>query len=216
MKVMTASAQVASFFQPYRTKEFAKESILVFGGDAPVGIFYLLSGTVLQYDVTPQGDKIILNIFKPGSFFPMNWGLDETISPYFLEATDTVKVAIAPRQDVVTFLQAHPEVTMDLLHRLYRGTDGLLERLTSLLGGTAKKRLLVELKIAARRFGVEDPQGIRIPHNERDLAAQTGLARETVNREIQKLKKSGLVHMAGSTITLTSLETLEAELEATD
>ena len=42
-------------------------------------------------------------------------------------------------------LQANPDVVYDLLTRLYRGLDGLLGRMSQLMAGSAKSRLMYEL-----------------------------------------------------------------------
>lgn len=191
----SVSTKVAEFFSQYPLRTYRKGQILVHASDAPAGVYYLAEGRVKQYDVTYRGDEIILNTFKPGAFFPMSYAINRTINDYFLEAEADIAVRRAPADDVVGFIKANPDVLYDLLGRVYRGTEGLLGRMTHLMGGSARSRVLYELLIECRRFGAESDGGVRIEVTETDIAARAGLARETVNREIHKLKQEHIVEI---------------------
>src|SRR5690606_27766063 len=137
-----------------------------------------------------RGEEIVLNLFKPGAFFPMSHALNGGVSPYIFEAAEDVELKMCPSDQVVTFVREHPDILLDLLSRVYRGTDALLGRIVQLVDGSARTRLLYELIIAAKRFGItEDEEAYVLDISEKDLAARAGLSRETVSREIGKLKE---------------------------
>lgn len=96
----------------------------------------------------------------------------------------------------------------DLLSRVYRGTDGLIGRIVHLMAGTARSRLLYELLIEGRRFGRQAATGTVIPANETDLSARSGLARETISREIAKLKRENIITVGKDGIIITDLHRL--------
>jgi CRP-like cAMP-binding protein len=110
-------------------------------------------------------------------------------------------------------MRDNPDVMYDLLARLYRGMDGLFGRIVHLMSGTAKSRLVYELIIECRRFGVTQADGsLLLTANEQDLAARSGLSRETVSREMGKLKHEGLVVIDAAGITIANLQLLESSL----
>lgn len=166
--------------------------------EEPAGIFYLESGQVRQFYLTPLGEEVVVNIFNVASFFPMSWAINETANDYYFQVMSPVKIRRAPADEVLNFVKTNPEILFDLLGRVYRGTDGLQLRLRQLMSGSAQDRLLTELSIAGARFGKLDRRSGKVSINltERDLAAQTGLSRETVSREISKLKRAGLVSLS--------------------
>jgi CRP/FNR family transcriptional regulator, cyclic AMP receptor protein len=125
---------------------------------------------------------------------------------------DEVVVWRAPRDSVLDFLKRNPEVTFDLLARVYRGLDGVLTRMAYLMSGSAYTRLITELLIEAKRFGTTGKDGIKFSITERDLSASAGMTRETVSREMKLLKEKGLVTFQKNILTLKSLEELENEL----
>jgi len=104
----------------------------------------------------------------------------------------------------------------DLLQRIYKGLDGYFLRMEYLMSGTAQARLIAEILIYAKRFGNEEKGKIivGVKLTEKDLASQTGIARETVSREIHKLKDKGLVDFDKNILTVKSLVSLEDELMA--
>jgi CRP-like cAMP-binding protein len=78
------------------------------------------------------------------------------------------------------------------------------------MSGTARSRLLYELLIEARRFGEKQPDGgYVLQSNETDLAARSGLSRETISREMKKLKAQGLVDITKSRIIIHSLDEIK-------
>lgn len=205
--------KVAGFFTQYPRRHYPKGQILIFAGENPEHIYYLASGQVRKYDVSYRGDEVIVNVFKTGAFFPMSWAINHTPNRYFYKTELDSELFITPAEDTLNFMQDNPDVMFDLLSRLYRGMDGLLGRIVHLMSGTAKSRLLYELIIECRRFGTRQAdERLHLTANEQDLAARTGLSRETVSREMAKLKQQGCLSVTSAGITVTGLAALEAAL----
>jgi CRP-like cAMP-binding protein len=142
----------------------------------------------------------------------MAWAINRSPNQYFFEAATDVVVCQAPPDDVVAFLHQEPDVLFDLLSRVYRGTDGILRRIAHLIGGDAKSRLVFEIINSARRFGIADGGAVSIPLKEGDLARHSGMARETVSRVVQGLKKDGLIQVTKVGLLVPDLRKLEDEL----
>src|SRR5680860_374892 len=145
--------QIEDFFQVFRVQEYDKNQILLSPGDKPKEIIQLVSGHLRQYDISNQGDKVIVNVFKKPAFIPMSWAINRTINQYYYETIDRVTLRRAPVEKVVHFVRTNPEVSFDLLRRIYLGTDVVLRRMAHAMGGTARTRIMYELLLEARRFG---------------------------------------------------------------
>ncbi len=203
------SERVKSFFGQYGLRKYKKGQVLILEGDEPKTIYFLETGTVKEYDVDYRGEEIVLNLFRPGAFFPMNLALNGGASQFILEADTDVEIRQAPVQEVIDFISLNPEITLDLLKRVFRGTDALLGRIFQLASGSAKTRLAYELVIAAKRFGEQTEEGYKLDITEKDLAARAGLSRETVSREISKFRSSGALETGGNHIIIPDLKALE-------
>lgn len=202
------------FFAGHRPQTYTPKEILIRADEEPSGVFYLKNGVVKMYAISSQGEEVIINTFRPVSFFPMNWVLNDSISHYYFEAVTEVKIIKAPKDQFLKFLESEPIVVFDLVKRIYKGLEGYFSRMEYLMSGGAQARLITEILIYAKRFGKEsgDNTVINLKLTEKDLAAQTGIARETVSREIHKLKEKGLIDFEKNTLTVKNLLTLEGEL----
>ncbi len=207
---MSVTEKIEAFFSRYPRRTFRKGQILLLNGDELDHVHYLLDGRVKQYDVSYRGDEIVLNRFKPGTFFPVSLAVNPEPSQYIFEAETNIEVYSAPAKDVVAYLQENSDVLYDLLGRVYRGVDGILGRMVQLMGSSARSRLAYELTTEAKRFGKKlDTGGILLETHEHAIGEQAGLSRETVSREIHKFKKEGLIEISLGGIVIKDVEALE-------
>ena len=117
--------KISTFFAEYPIKHFDKGQLLIQAYESPAGIYHMLEGQVRQYDVSAQGNEIVVNIFKPPAFFPMAWAITGMPNRYFFDAAMPVEAHLAPPDSVVAFLKQNPDVLFDLLSRLYSGVEGI-------------------------------------------------------------------------------------------
>ncbi len=204
------SKKVSKYFSKYPLRSYPKGHILVFPDENPDYIFYLVKGRVKKYAISYREDEVVLNIFKPSTFFPMSWAINRSSNHYFYKTEEATELRVVPADDALEFIQANPDVLLDLMSRIYRGMDVVQGRLVHLMSGTAKSRLVYELIIDCRRFGIKGKNGsYEVDAAETDLAARTGLSRETVSREMQKLKAAEIVVIENNTINVLDIDALE-------
>lgn len=211
---VNSKQKLDSFFKQYKNQKFKKGEILIQADNEPTGIFYLINGLVRIYTISSSGDELTLNVFKPISFFPMSWAINQTQNHYYYEAMTDVEVLKAPKDAVMKFIKDKPDILLDLLSRIYHGLEGYMMRMEYLLTGNAKAKLISELLIYAKRFGkiVGNQIVIELKITEKDLASQSGIARETVSREIHELKKLDLITFKNNKLIVNDLKKLENEL----
>jgi CRP-like cAMP-binding protein len=209
--------KIDDYFTRFKHQKFKKGEILIRADDDPLGIFYLKNGIVKKYAISKKGDELIVNLFKPVSYFPMSWAINDTPNEYYYEAMTDVEVWRVPREKAVAFIKDNPDIMFDLLARLYNGTDGMITRMTYLMAGNAYTRLITELLISVKRFGKKTGSGdeLEVAISEKDIANQAGMSRETVSREMKHLKNKGIVVIEKSTLKVKSLAALEYELATT-
>ncbi len=198
------------FFSKYKFQKYKKGELLIRADENPTGVYYLKKGIVKEYAISKKGEELIVNMFKTGAFFPMSYALNNTRNEYFFEASEDLELWKAPKDTVVNFLNDNPDVMIDLLKRVYRGTDGLILRITYLMTGSAYSRLIVEILIYIKRFGMDSSKILEI--TEKDLAAQAGMTRETISREMKILKDKNLIKIEKNRISIVDIEKLEMEI----
>lgn len=211
---VSVKQKLDDFFKVHKNQKYRKGEILVRADDDPSGIFYLIDGVVRRYSISSAGEELTINIFKPISFFPMSWAINNTPSQHYFEAMTNVEVWRAPKEDVLKFIKENNDVMFDLMSRVYHGLEGYMMRMEYLMAGNAQARLITELLIYARRFGKLEGNKIIVDLKvtEKDLASQSGMTRETISREIQKLKQTRLIDFKKNQIIINDLQELEQHL----
>lgn len=212
--VQSVLAKIDTFFSRYPAQAAPSGTVLISADEDPDAVYKLDSGRVVEYDISKDGTRIFLNVFQPPAFLPMSWVVNRSSNSYYYETHGDCVYRKAPAADVLEFVRREPDVLLDLIGRLYSGISGLQRRLVYMATDTAQKRLAYEFLITAYRFGERQSDGsFAIPFSESDLASNSGLSRETVNREISKLKRRGLVTVNNKKLYLTSLVKLEHYLD---
>lgn len=209
----TVTQKIDEHLSKYPKRSYPKGQILVFADESPEHVYYITKGCVRKYDVSYRGDEVVVNLFKPPAFFPMSWAINRSPNKYFYKTEMDTELHVIPVDDALNFIKDNPDIMLDLLSRIYKGMDGLLGRMVHLMSGSAKSRLLYELIIESRRFGKKNDDGsYTLLTSEVDLAARSGLSRETVSREMKKVKDDGFVSVDNHGIIVKDIEALEKKL----
>lgn len=204
---------ISVFFEKYALNRYAKGQILLLEGERSDYVYYLIEGRVKVYGISYRGDEIILHVYKPPDFFPVSHVVSQTKNKYIYEADTDIAVRRAPIYEVRKLLENHPSITLTLLEQSYRYIDEFLERQSLLMAGSARSRLIYELIVQCRSFNVEatDKRYV-LDIREKDLAARTGVSRETINREVKKLKKDKLITLDHRHLIIPDIDNLEQKL----
>lgn len=210
----TVNKKLEDFFTQFPLKKFKKGEILIHANQNPAGIFYIASGNIKQYAISNDGNEQILTIFKPHAFFPMVWAINNTPNTYFFEAMSDVRVHIAPKDAVLSFIENNNDVLYDLLSRLYKGMTGMLQRIENLLGASAYHKVIFTILNTASRFGEKNniSSSVILHTTHKEISGFSGLTKETISRESRKLQEKGLIENRNHMILINDIRKLEAEL----
>lgn len=203
-----------TFFQKFTRLKYKKGEIILRAEDPPQGVFYLKRGYVRQYMVAESGAMLMLHVFKPNSFFPMSWALNDTPNTYYYEAMTAVEMWRAPRDEVKEFLHEYPAVVYNLAQRLLFGMIGIRKRMESLVMDNAYKKTLLLLVYLAQNLGEKEGGGVvlPVPITHREFSAWIGTTRETASLQVETLKKRGLIQYRKRMLFIPSVKALEKEV----
>ena len=203
-----------TFFGKYTRLTYRKGEVILLAEDTPRGVMYLIKGYVRQYIVTESGTTLMFQIFKPNSFFPMTWVVNDEPNRYYLEAVTPVELWRAPKDAVREFLHDNPPVVYDLVGRLLLGLCGCRHRIEYLITGNAYTKTVLLLLYFARSYGEKDGAGIvlPVPVTHREIAAWIGTTRETASVQVAILKKRRFIRYRRRCLVLPSLKKLEREV----
>lgn len=193
--MVTLIEKLNNFFIQFRQLTYKKGEIIIREDEQPAGVYFLKSGFVRMGSIFESGGELTLNIFKPGSFFPMIWAIGEAKNSYFCQTMSEVKVYKAPKAEVVKFVKENPDVLYDLTKRILIGLDGMIINIQYLLFGSSYNRVAAAFLLLAKRFGEKIDGEVVINFNliHQDIAQLAGLTRETTSIAIKQLENKGVI-----------------------
>lgn len=206
--------KVDSYFAKYKLLTFKKGAMIINLADEPSGVFYLKEGYVKMNTILANGNELTLNIYKPGSFFPMFWALGGVSNNYAFTAMTEVHLHKVSRVEITDFLKENSEVAFDLIRRILAGMDGLVTNFRHLLVGSADTRVASALVLAAKRFGESNSTGaitIKLNLTHQDIANLAGISRETASIAIGKLVKEKIVSQVKRRFVISDMDALYDE-----
>jgi CRP-like cAMP-binding protein len=204
------SLQLKTFFSQYPLLSFKSGEVIIRPDDEVHFVYYIESGYVSQQVVSESGEDFILNIYRPGSYFPISLILHGVKNDCSYETLTKLTVRKAPVREVLEFMQKNPAVMQELLVRLASGLNAMASKTEALVFGTASRKIAATLYFTAQRFG--KPNGhstvIDFPLTHKRIAAMTGITRETASIEMMKLKKEGILTYKGKQVKIFDMNTL--------
>src|SRR4030042_4570342 len=169
------------YFSKYKLITIGKNSTIIFSSDDPTGVYYLRKGYIKMNTITKDGNELTLNIYKPGTFFPMFWAIGDVPNQYSFQTMTQVSLNKATKREFIEFLRSNPTVLFDLIQRILRGTDGLITNIRHFLVGSSNHRVASTILMAAKRFGKKTNKGkiiISLSLTHQDIADLAGMAKE--------------------------------------
>jgi len=191
-------------------RRYAKGQIIFHKGDESGGLYIISSGKVKVYIPSTQGEEVILAILAKGEIIGELSLLDGTKRSATISVTEDSEVMYLSRNDFLNFLRSDFDTVLNLFSMItkrLRNTNDQLEEAYML---DITSRIARKILALAEQFGVEHEGNVRIgvKITQKDLAAMIGATRESVNKQLNLLKKNGLVNMENGYITILNTDRL--------
>ncbi|MBA3723347.1 MAG: Crp/Fnr family transcriptional regulator [Candidatus Levybacteria bacterium] len=211
----TLSSQLDAFFKHTPIHFYKKRVMILHPNDTPSSVFYVKNGYVRVFRLTEDGEELTLTILKPGDFFPLTYGFNKSVNPYYLEAITPLELWQAPQEDFIKFVTAAPDVLYDLTTRIMVRFDGVFSRMEYLVLSNAYIKVATTLLVCAKRFGRlsgDNDIVIDVPLTHRDIATLVGITRETTSLEMKKLEKEGYLGRSGRLLIIKNIKRFEKNI----
>ncbi len=181
---------------------------VLFQDDWGQAVYFILEGWVKIRLFQRDGTEITLNILGAEEIVGEMAALDQSPRSTDVIALTALRLGILPRDTFLTLVSREPLFNQDLLilmaNRLRQANRRLMFR-----DASSEKRLIDILLFIAEGQGRTSREGVMIPaFPHRELAALSGLARETVSRSLAELQRQGLVEKVDMMLRLPSLDRL--------
>ncbi len=185
------------------------QQVLFQRGDPCDGIYAIVSGHVRVVLEGANGTEVVVRLLTTGDVFGEFSALDGAPRSATAVTNTAVRALHISPAAFDAWFAAHPAVARPMLAQL-------AQRVRTANDQLAEVGLLdVEARIARRlwqRFvdmSTDRPRsGIRLPLNQRELASEIGVTRESVNKRLARWKARGILDVEKGTVVLLDPEAL--------
>lgn len=211
MATREAKEKIEAFFKSKTRIALRKNEILIRPEDIPSGVFWIEEGFIKAYAITKYGEINSLIVRNNGSIFPLIWVFTNQHRAITYEAMEPAVVWRAPKEEYLEFIKANPDAMEYILEMAIESYHRHAERVKTLGYRTARERICSYLVYCCERFGKEMNNEILIdaPFKQSDIATSVNATRETTSRELNSLKKRGVIRISEHNIVVLDKEALE-------
>lgn len=197
---------VLSFFKNYPEISYQKGDKILHPNEYSDHIYLLIKGYIRTYKLLKSGQEITLNNYNANKQKIFIFGYTELIKNYYIESLTDVVLRRAPKQEFQKFLNNNFEIKalMDDLTRISLGE--LLTQIEWLSIPDSYSRVKMFIYSISMSIGKKFSGGIlldkssvcpKITHQL--VASMTGLSRETVTIQLNKLLQEGYLVRSNKT-----------------
>ncbi|RMG43790.1 MAG: Crp/Fnr family transcriptional regulator [Acidobacteria bacterium] len=178
---------------------YRRGELLFAAGDSAHAFFVALSGWVVLYRLSAQGERVVLRVVRRPESFAEAAALGLASYPAWGEAASEARVLAVPGTAYRRLLLASPETGLQVIAELSRKLAHLVRELEQRQARTTTERVARFLAEAAA-----DGEGpaLVLPVEKSLLAARLGMTPESFSRALARLKREGAIRERSGRIEL--------------
>jgi CRP/FNR family transcriptional regulator, cyclic AMP receptor protein len=186
-----------------KSRPFRARQVLFRRGDEPDGLYIVASGQIRITIEEPNGADLTLATFGAGEMLGELSVLDGTRRSATAVATTAVEALFVSIDDFRRWLTTHPDAAWHVLAGLARRMRATDEQIAEIA------LLSIETRIARRLWeqftevaGGSPRPGLRLRLNQVAWASTLGASRESINKQLARLRTAGVIESEGRDVVL--------------
>jgi len=179
--------------------------VLFVKGDLGDALYGVRRGQIRIETGTASGKRLTIEVFGPGDVFGEIALLDGGPRTADAVAAEAGELFVLPRSEFLNYLERDPRLAVRIIELLcarIRQTNENME---------ARIFLPLRARLARRLSALADDFGVELHITQEELGTLLGVARETVNRQLQEWRRSGIVKLSRGQIVVQDVGQLAKE-----
>jgi CRP/FNR family transcriptional regulator, cyclic AMP receptor protein len=203
-------ASAATLRESMTQVKVSKGQTLFKEGDAGDRLFVVVEGKLKLGTSSGDGRENLLSILGPGDMFGELSLFDPGPRTATATAVTDARVLTLANDQVIGWVTAHPQVSLQLFKRLARRLRRTNEVLADLVFADVPGRVAKAIMDLGERFGTKKEDGLHVNHEltQEELAQLVGASRETVNKALADFAGRGWVRLEPRAVVVLDYERL--------
>jgi len=196
-------------------KTFMTGEVLFATSDIPTHCYQIVSGKIKLSSCNADGREMIVAYFIEGDCFGDVGLFTHHVRQNNFTACGKTKVNLLKKSDLENIIEIYPEV----LWAMYRQASYRLDYFFNIIGDSSLlslyERLATVLVKLGGSTGEKDQQGRTFiaDISQENMARMTGSTRQSVGRELKRMKGEGLIIIEYSKITLCNIDSMSEKYD---
>lgn len=183
-----------------RQQHLAARAVLFLKGDPSDGLYAIRRGLIRISTTDDLGQQMTMNLLGGGDVFGEIALLDGRFRTADAVAVEDSDMFFLPRRDFLYLLSREPSIALQVIELLCGRLRDLIERMEEATFLPAETRLARRILMLAADYGM-------VVHvSQEELAALAGITRETVNRQLQRWKRAGVLELGRGHLVIHDLD----------
>jgi CRP-like cAMP-binding protein len=204
---------VAALAKHWTEATYPARSLIVSEDETDDDVFFILSGRARAATFTDSGREVFMSELLAGESFGIFAAIDGQPRSTNVIAVDEARIARMSAENFNSVLYSNSNVTRAFIIYLVERIRHLSSRMTAVTTRNAEQRLIAELlHLAEGGMTGKDIARIEALPTQQELATLLFSQRETIGRDMSKLKDAGLIAREGRSLLIKSVSRLKARL----
>ncbi|MFQ5470083.1 MAG: cAMP-activated global transcriptional regulator CRP [Gammaproteobacteria bacterium] len=192
------------FIQHCHRRRYPAKSVIIYAGDKPDSLYYIMEGSVTVLIEDDDGHEIVLAYLNAGDFFgEMGLFEGENQRSAWVRAKTQCEVAEINYSKFRGLASESADILFQLASQMavrLRRTSGMVGRLAFMDVAGRVARTLLDL--CKEPDAITHPDGMQIRITRQELGRIVGCSREMVGRVLKNLESQNLIAVQGKTIVV--------------
>ena len=195
----------------WTVNSYPPRAVIVSESDMDDDVFFVLDGTARAATFTDNGREVMYSDLPKGESFGIFAAVDGQPRSTNVFAKEDSRIARMSGPNFLDVLNSNRDVNLAFMTYLIGLIRHLSNRVTEATTLSTEQRLCAQLLRLSEKSGPNQAHIEQLP-TQQELAVRISSQRESVGRELSKLKGQGLILRKGKSMTILNLQGLETKL----
>lgn len=209
---LLAASDLRHLLEFSRVRRFRRRGRVIAAGETGAAVYAVLEGYVKLSRTHPNGREIVLELAGPGGIFGELAVINGWQRSADAVALSDCRVLAMDGRHFMDALRRSPDALVAIVRNLSErlvATTSQMEDALFLPAAARVARALIRLA-ALNSQPTADGLQIDMAISQRELGSITGLARESINKQLAAWREENIIRLGGAYITLTDAAALQA------
>jgi len=198
-------AEISKLFEPskYKLKKYGKEQIIHFQNEICNTMDIILDGKVAVQKIDQNGNVLTIDIFYGGDILGANLLFSEKkYYPMTVIAISGATILHIKKELILKLCQSNLNFMINFMTAISDKTIKLTDKINAISLKTIRQCVIEFLEY---EYHLQKSKVIKLNMSKKDLAERLGVQRSSLSRELNKMRKDGLLEFNAKTITIKNI-----------